>query len=161
MSVPLLQSLNGKRQTFPGERYRKLQTHRSSANPSAFLTRPAQATSTPGTWPRTSPRSTSPRCELCFPPRCTTRVPSTIQSMVCTSYSDPNAGYDAFGDNLTWFRELEWKTQIFCGREVWKNPNALYKVAEHATRTAAGWIHGACLVDIALRVDGFNMGTLW
>ena len=43
-------------------------------------------------------------------------------------------GYDAFGDNWTSFRELEWKAQIFCGREVRKTPKASYLGAVRARR---------------------------
>ena len=34
--------------------------------------------------------------------------------------------YDAFGDNRTSFREIDWKVPIFCGRAVQKTPNASY-----------------------------------
>ena len=38
----------------------------------------------------------------------------------------PEPPYDAFGNNRPSFREREWKTPIFCGREVRKTPNASY-----------------------------------
>jgi hypothetical protein len=47
----------------------------------------------------------------------------------CATFRSAQRGatsYDAFGDNRTSLRELEWKTPIFCGREVRKTPNALY-----------------------------------